>query len=45
MLVEKAERMKAELQKVVIIDPHSIHPDTVSPGTKVTLKHQGKVEL
>jgi transcription elongation factor GreA len=45
MLVEKAERMKAELQKVVIIDPHAIHPDIVSPGTKVTLKHHGKAEL
>ncbi|MEP9412015.1 MAG: transcription elongation factor GreA [Candidatus Brocadia sp.] len=45
MLVEKAERMKAELQKVVIIDPHSVHSDTVSPGTKVTLKQKGKTEL
>lgn len=45
MLVEKAERMKTELQKAVFIDPHSIHSDTVSPGTKVTLKHQGKTEL
>ena len=45
MLVEKAERMKAELQKVVIIDPHSINSDIVSPGTKVILKYQGKTEL
>lgn len=45
MLVEKAERMKAELQKVVVIDPHSVHADTVTPGTKVTLKHMGKTEL
>ncbi len=40
MLVEKAERMKAELQKAVIIEPHSINSGTVSPGTKVTLKHE-----
>ncbi len=45
MLVEKAERIKAELQKVVIIDPHTIHPDSASPGTKVTLRHKGKAEL
>ncbi|KXK31934.1 MAG: hypothetical protein UZ01_00723 [Candidatus Brocadia sinica] len=45
MLVEKAERMKAELQKVVIIDPRSVHADTASPGTKVTLRHEGKAEL
>ncbi|MBI2470658.1 MAG: transcription elongation factor GreA [Planctomycetes bacterium] len=45
MLVEKAERMKAELQKVVIIDPHSVNSGIVSPGTKVTLKHEGKAEL
>lgn len=45
MLVEKAERMKAELQRVVILDPHSVHPETASPGTRVTLKHQGKTEL
>lgn len=45
MLVEKAERMKAELQKVVIIDPHSVHADTATPGTKVTLRHEGKTEL
>ncbi|MDO8141451.1 MAG: transcription elongation factor GreA [Candidatus Brocadiales bacterium] len=45
MLVEKAERMKSELQKVVIVDPHSINSGIVSPGTKVTLKHEGKAEL
>lgn len=45
MLVEKAERMKSELQKVVLLDPHTIHSDSASPGTKVTLKHQGKAEL
>lgn len=45
MLVEKAERMKAELQKVVIIDPSSVHSDLVSPGTRVTLKQKGKAEL
>ena len=45
MLVGKAERMKAELQKVVIIDPHSVNSDIVSPGTKVTLRHEGKTEL
>lgn len=45
MLVEKAERVKAELQKVVIIEPIFIHPDVVSPGTKVTLKQQGRAEL
>ena len=45
MLVGKAERMKAELQKVVIIDPHTIDSSIVSPGTKVTLKHEGKAEL
>jgi len=45
MLVGKAERMKAELQKVVIIEPHSINSNTVSPGSKVTLKHEGKAEL
>lgn len=45
MLVEKAERMKAELQRVVILDLHSIHPDAALPGTRVTIKHQGKTEL
>ncbi|HHT9138049.1 MAG TPA: transcription elongation factor GreA [Candidatus Wunengus sp. YC60] len=45
MLVGKAERMKSELQKVVIIEPHSIDSNTVSPGSKVTLKHEGKAEL
>lgn len=45
MLVEKAERMKAELQRVVILDPHAVHPETASPGTRITLKHQGKTEL
>lgn len=45
MLVEKAERMKTELQKVVIIDPHTVNFSIVSPGTKVTLKHEGKAEL
>lgn len=45
MLVEKAERMKAELQKVVIIEPHSVQPNIVTPGTKVTLNHQKKSEL
>lgn len=45
MLVEKAERMKAELQKVVIINPHSIHADAAAPGTKVTLRHEGKAEV
>lgn len=45
MLVGKAERMKAELQKVVIIEPHSVNSDIVSPGTKVTLRHEGKTEL
>jgi transcription elongation factor GreA len=45
MLVEKAERIKAELQKVVIIDPHSIRPGTAAPGTKVTIRHQGKTEI
>lgn len=45
MLVEKAERIKAELQRVVVIDPHSIRPDTAAPGTKVTLRHQGKAEI
>lgn len=42
LLVEKGERMKAELQKVVILEPSSIHPDTVSPGVKVTLRNQEK---
>ena len=45
MLVGKAERMKAELQKIVIIEPHSVNSDIVSPGTKVTLRHEGKTEL
>ncbi len=45
MLVEKAERMKAELQKVVLMDIRSINTETVSPGTKVTIKHHGKTEL
>lgn len=45
MLVEKAERMKAELQKAVIIEPHSVRSDIISPGTKVTLKHKEKTEL
>lgn len=45
MLVGRAERMKAELQKVVIIEPHSVNSDIVSPGTKVTLRHEGKTEL
>ena len=45
MLVEKAERIKTELQKVVIIDPHSIRPGTAAPGTKVTIRHQGKTEI
>ena len=45
MLVGKAERMKAELQKVVIIEPHSVNSDIVSPGTRVTLRHEGKTEL
>lgn len=45
MLVEKAERMKAELQKVVLMDIRSINAETVSPGTKVTIKHHGKTEL
>ncbi len=45
MLVEKAERMKAELQRVVFIDPYSVHSDSISPGTKVFLKHQGKTEM
>lgn len=44
MLVEKAERIKAELQKVVVIEPHSIEAGAVSPGTKVTLKNLDKVE-
>ncbi|MFO0793527.1 MAG: transcription elongation factor GreA [Candidatus Brocadiaceae bacterium] len=44
MLVEKAERMKAELQKAVVIEPYSIEADTVSPGTKVTLKNLDKEE-
>ncbi|MEK7291406.1 MAG: transcription elongation factor GreA, partial [Planctomycetota bacterium] len=45
MLVEKAERMKAELQKVVLIDPRSINTEIISPGTKVTIKYRGKTEL
>ncbi|OHB35550.1 MAG: hypothetical protein A2Y08_04430 [Planctomycetes bacterium GWA2_40_7] len=45
MLVGKAERMKAELQKIVIIEPHSVNSNIVSPGTKVTLRHEGKKEL
>ncbi|KAB2833771.1 MAG: transcription elongation factor GreA, partial [Candidatus Brocadia sp.] len=45
MLVEKAERMKAELQRVVLLDPHAVRSETASPGTRVTLKHQGKTEL
>ena len=45
MLVGKAERMKAELQKVVIIEPHSVNSDIVSPGTRVTPRHEGKTEL
>lgn len=45
MLVEKAERVKAEIQRAVIIDPHSVHSDIVAPGTKVTLRHQGKTEI
>ncbi|OHB48214.1 MAG: hypothetical protein A2099_00615 [Planctomycetes bacterium GWF2_39_10] len=45
MLIEKAERMKAELQKVVLIDPRSINTEIISPGTKVTIKYRGKTEL
>ncbi|MCF6159530.1 MAG: transcription elongation factor GreA [wastewater metagenome] len=45
LLVEKGERMKAELQKVVIIEPSSIHSESVSPGTKVILRQEGKTEL
>jgi transcription elongation factor GreA len=45
MLVGKAERMKTELQKVVVIEPHSVNSNIVSPGTKVTLRHEGKTEL
>ncbi len=45
MLVEKAERMKSELQKAVIIDPRVIQTGTVSPGARVVLKQQGKQEL
>lgn len=44
MLVDKAERMKAELQKVVIIDPRAVHSNIVSLGTKVALIHKGKAE-
>ncbi len=45
MLVEKAERLKAELQKVVIIDPRFIQTDTVVPGSKVTVRCEAKKEL
>jgi transcription elongation factor GreA len=45
MLVEKAERMKAELQKAVVIEPHTVSEDVASPGTRVTLRHQGETEL
>ncbi|MGQ3686119.1 MAG: transcription elongation factor GreA [Candidatus Loosdrechtia sp.] len=45
LLVEKGERMKAELQKVVIIEPSSVHSDTVSPGVKVTIKNKEKAAL
>lgn len=45
MLVEKAERMKAELQKAVVIEPHTVDSNVVSPGTTVTLRQQGETEL
>ncbi|HLG29454.1 MAG TPA: transcription elongation factor GreA, partial [Candidatus Brocadiales bacterium] len=45
MLVEKAERMKAELQKAVVIEPHTVHEDVASLGTRVTLRQQGETEL
>ncbi len=45
MLVEKAERLKAELQKVVIIDPRYIQTETVVPGSKVTVRCDDKIEL
>ena len=45
MLVEKAERMKAELQKAVVIEPHTVSEDVASPGTRVTLRQQGETEL
>ncbi|MEK7776890.1 MAG: transcription elongation factor GreA, partial [Planctomycetota bacterium] len=45
MLVEKAERLKAELQKVVIIDPRFIQTDTIVPGSKVTVRCDAKIEL
>ena len=43
--MEKAERMKAELQKAVVIEPHTVDSNIVSPGTTVTLRHQGETEL
>jgi len=45
MLVEKAERLKAELQKVVIIEPRAVQTDTVSPGAKVTVRDKEKTSL
>ncbi|MCF6149321.1 MAG: transcription elongation factor GreA [Candidatus Kuenenia sp.] len=41
-LVEKAERLKADLQKVVFIEPYNVKTKTVSPGTKVTIKNKIK---
>jgi len=45
LLVEKAERTKAELQKAVMIDPRTVQSDKICPGTKVTLKNGEKPEL
>ncbi len=45
MLVEKAERLKTELQKVVIIEPRSIQTDTVTPGAKVTVRDMEKTDM
>ena len=45
MLVEKAERLKTELQKVVIIEPRSIQTDTVTPGAKVTVRDMEKTDV
>ncbi|MBM4054730.1 MAG: transcription elongation factor GreA [Planctomycetes bacterium] len=41
-LVEKAERLKADLQKVVFIEPYNVKTNIVSPGTKVTIQNKSK---
>ncbi|WP_347274007.1 transcription elongation factor GreA [Candidatus Kuenenia sp.] len=41
-LIEKAERLKADLQKIVFIEPYTVKTNIVSPGTKVTIKNKDK---